>query len=84
MSNYPDRIILLQPHPGHVVASLERCFMMIMFALRLRTSSKFRDKNAKKSTGTLDHWKVLSKCVFFGLRSSYRNEKCADRPIVNI
>ena len=29
-------------------------------------------------------WKVLSRCAFFGSRSSYRNEKCADRPIVNI
>ena len=39
------------------------------------------DKNSKKSTKTLDHWKLLSRCGLLQSRSSHCNEKCADRPI---
>ena len=33
------------------------------------------DKNSKKSTGTFDHWKLLSKCRLLQARSSHCNEK---------
>ena len=41
------------------------------------------DKNFKKSTETLGHWKLLSSLGFLQARSGYRNEKCADDPIVS-
>ena len=40
------------------------------------------NKNSKKSTGTLDCWKLLSRCGFLQARSNnYCNETCADHPI---
>ena len=41
-------------------------------------------KNSKKSTGTLDHRKLLSRCGFLQLRSSRCNEKYADHPMVRV
>ena len=40
-------------------------------------------KSSKKSTGTLDYWKLLSRGGFLQARSSQSNENCADRPTVS-
>ena len=42
------------------------------------------NKIRRKSTGTLDHWKLLRSGEFIQPRSSHCNEKCADRPTVSV
>ena len=42
------------------------------------------DRNSKKSTETLDHWKLLNSCEILSAQSSHCIEKCADRLIVNV
>ena len=42
------------------------------------------EKNLKKFTGTLDLWKLLSRCSNLQLRSSHYNEKCANYPIFSV
>ena len=58
-----------------------RRFTMIISAWWLEQAAISVDKNSKKSTGTLDQRKLLSRCGFLQSRSIRRNEKCADRPI---
>ena len=41
-------------------------------------------KNSKKSTGTLNHWKLLSRCGFLQARNSDCNEKCTDHLIFSV
>ena len=40
--------------------------------------------NSTKSTGTWDHRELSSRCWFVLVPSTFRNEQCADRPIVSI
>ena len=56
-----------------------RRITMIISAWWLRTNSKFSGQEFKKSLGTLDHRKLLSRCGLLQSRSSSGNEKCADR-----
>ena len=81
----PDCIIWVQLAPWW------RCCILGYDALRwlsllggFEPAANSVDKNSKKSTGTLDHWKFLSKYGFLQLLSSHCNEKCADRPIFNV
>ena len=59
-----------------------RRFTMITVSLRggFEQAANSVDKNSKKSTGTLDYRKHLSRCGFLQSQSSPGNEKCADRP----
>ena len=55
---------------------------MILSAWRLRTSIKFNVQEIwKTSTGTLDHWNLLSRCGFHQARCSHCIERCSIRPI---
>ena len=68
------------PHPGHVAATLDET-LCDDYYLCFEQAANSGDNNSKKSTGTLDHRKLLSRCGFLQSRSSDCNEKCADRPI---
>ena len=61
-----------------------RHFTMIISAGGFKQAANSVDKNSKKSTGTLDHRKLLSKYGFLQPRSSLCKEKCADRPIFSV
>ena len=57
---------------------------MIISAGSFKQAANSVDKNSKKSRGTLDHWKLLTRCGFLQARSSRSNEKYADRQIVGV
>ena len=61
-----------------------RRFTMIISAGGFKQEANSVNKNSKKSTGTLDHWKLLSRCGFLQARSNHCNTKCADRPIFSV
>ena len=61
------------PHPGHVVASLDKTFVLRrLFLLScFEQAADSVDKNPKKFTRTFDQWKRQSRCAFLQARSSY-------------
>ena len=61
-----------------------RRFTMIISAWWLWTRSKFSGQALKKFIGTLDRRKLLNRSGYLQARSSFRNEKCADHPTVNV
>ena len=61
-----------------------RRFTMIISAWLLWTTSKFSGQEFEESIGTLGYWKLLSRFGFLQARSSYHNEKCADRSTVGV
>ena len=69
------RIIWVQPAPW------SRCFVLGQDALLwisllggFEQAPNSVDKKLTKSTGTLDHWKLLSRCVFLQSQTSHCNE----------
>ena len=71
-----------------LIALWSRCCVLGQDALRwlsvlggLKQRANLVGKNLK-STGTLEHCKLVSRCSSFKSRSSYRNEKSADHPVL--
>ena len=80
--NDPNWIIWVQPPPWSRSCVLEWDALRWLSLLGgFEQAANLVDKNSKKSTGTLDHRKLLSGCGFLQSRSSPGNEKCADRLI---
>ena len=78
-------LLLVQSHLAEII--LVKHFI-ILYALRaalraralsllggFEQAANLVDKNSKKSTGTLDRWKLLSRCGFLQPQSSHCNEK---------
>ena len=78
----PDRMTWAQPAPWSrscVFGSDALQYLSLLDGFEQAANSV--DRKLKKSAGTLNHWKLLSRCGLFKPRSSHCNEKCADRPI---
>ena len=64
---------------------IRRFMMIIISAWWLPTNSKFCGKEFEKTRGTIGSLEVSKhRYGFFQTRSSYRNEKRADHPIVHV
>ena len=70
------------PHPGHVVASLDKTLYDDYLCLVASKSSKFSGQEFKETHRNIGSSETpISRCGFLQSRSSRCNEKCADRPI---
>ena len=65
--DHPDRVVWVQPAVlGLVVASWDETLYDDYFCLLswFKLAANSVDKNSKKSTRALDHWKLINRCRF--------------------
>ena len=62
------------PHPGHIVASMDKTLYDDYLCLVASNQQQIQRQKIAEIYGTLEHWKLLSRCGFLQPRSNYHNE----------